>query len=1720
MKKFTFLLLLATIFGANLFAQETVYTVPAWDGSKIVNLCDGGTFTVYIDNSTSGHLYNLTIVDSKGLVQQITGNGGTISFNTQTPSFGSTSYTVFDGTDFSPNIVFTTNVVAQPTAPTLTKIPTDAIVCDGTDVSATIVAGSGGVTGCADTYEYSTDGGLTWNSYTSGQNISTTGLSTVIIQAFRSDVFGQGCMSSVNTVSWSVYGKVTPDIVYNTGGNVPCLNSSWVYTTQSGMTNYNWVVTNGTIASGSGTRQITVDWTTASGAGIVSVDYTDGHGCPSNTRTVNIDIKPLPIPTITGNDPVCDWSTETYTTESGQNNYDWEVTNGTITGGGDGNDYVDVQWQPGFGSGQVTVTYENADGCSPATPTIKNITINPQPNVNFTLNGNTVATDGEFEFCYDEDQIDMSIVNITGSVGTPPFDVSFTVNGSGGGSYTGVQYNDVFDMIQYLPVGPYTGQIAAGTYEIAITSFVDANGCPLTPGALGYYQFKIIINPQPDVFFTIDGDPLVPFETKEYCETETAINLSIVDEQGGNTAIGTPPYDLSFTINSGSTISVSDIAYDAIVNFVGYLPGTAGSITPGTYEVQVTSLTDDNGCALAPGALNYYNFILEINPSPVFGSVTLQYGFSSTGPWTAVSGDYSSGFDMCIHPDWQYFYLDVNTFSSTPAINAETLNPFYVVFADLPNQTEWLSFWTGKGVDVNTPGSPAYGIVHGTDPIFYLYKTLGGDYQIIDGYEYQYGGGVLNPLKIDGDYPNGNYHYQGSVISGGPNCASSDIDIWMEFNGGVMNFTQELMYCEIQPAINAAANGDDIRVAPGTYHQTTTLDINKPLTVTGFDKATTIIELDASVGASWGVLVGQSNTIFKGFTVNSNATNAGYVVRVAASPIALTTGITVEDLIINSTYRTGLDAHGVTNSTFDNIESYDATYGNGLSFTGCSNLNVDNITTCNNAWGGVAVYCSSSSNLNQGSDNLNFFANPGGSSFCEAVPFYTQEEFGLTITNITANGFDYIVKSVGSGYGFYDVTKGDAYTRALGLTNPENSAVYEISSGEWWVTPGLTIQAAHDAADAGSVINVEAGTYVEQVVVTKEGMSILGEDKLTTTIQSPVTLAWSFATGANNNFPVIGIDGVEVFTLQDITLDGANQGDANYRFIGIGFWNSGGSVQNVDVYNIMNSTFSGAQHGVGIYSYNDTGGPYNISLSDILVDDFQKTAIALYGDGMIVDLDDVTTIGEGPTSVTAQNGIIVGYGASGTINDCSISFINYTGGTWTASGMLLLNTNGNIIANNVDIDNCQTSVYVQDANGEYNNSDITNPIGDGLYIFSTGAAKSQGGLKELLLPSVIDEFTNKNFAPDATSVTFSLDGNSIIGTGASDSWGVSPYGYDAITASITNCTINNWDWGVVTYDFGGASINCTANENDLSGNTSYGFYSNTIETQNATCNWWGSDEYEDIFAYVNGPVVFTDYLVTSTLDPGDCSGFHGEVNNLNVVYVEAAQNIKVDFDVEINDFELQPVPGLDPLDPNYLTDVYNLYVDLQTALATGTVQDIQDAALAIGDDIITEYYYLDGANKIYLKTFEGNDLIKNKYWSQYLVREDEVAGTKVRYPNWLSDSTLVEAGFNYRTHTNPLTGTVLDAWLTDVLDNDLYISVTTIHNGKVETETVSVYIGPGPVENLDLSKTFLSIQDAIDDPLTIDGHTIEVQVADFTEPGQIDITKSLTIQGLGMTSTT
>jgi hypothetical protein len=415
------------------------------------------------------------------------------------------------------------------------------------------------------------------------------------------------------------------------------------------------------------------------------------------------------------------------------------------------------------------------------------------------------------------------------------------------------------------------------------------------------------------------------------------------------------------------------------------------------------------------------------------------------------------------------------------------------------------------------------------------------------------------------------------------------------------------------------------------------------------------------------------------------------------------------------------------------------------------------------------------------------------------------------------------------------------------LDNSTLGLVTWMADNVYVTTNSGSIQRGIDAATAGWTANVAAGTYTEQLHITTNNLTIQGASKSTVLLKSPASLPLYFTTTTYQNHPIVFVDGVNTFTLKNITVDGDGKGNANYRFQGIGFWNAGGVVENVDVLNIMDTPFSGAQHGIAVYAFNNTNGPYNISCSDMVIDDYQKNAMALSGTGLTVALDNITTIGAGPTSVTAQNGIQVAYGAGGTIINSNVSGNIYTGSGWSSAGILLYQGSSVAITNTVITDNT-TGLDVNDCNGSMSNSTVSNQNSeswDGIYI---------------------RKYQN-------TSMTFDVTGVTIMGHGKADSWGVLVRANTGtITSSITQCSITNWGLGVYTREVTGGIVSVLTKNNVISGNTE-GYYANTITPQDATLNYWST------CPSVSGPATYFPYWSTVSGDPGSFD-FDGSISNI------------------------------------------------------------------------------------------------------------------------------------------------------------------------------------------------------------------------------------------------
>lgn len=114
-------------------------------------------------------------------------------------------------------------------------------------------------------------------------------------------------------------------------------------------------------------------------AGTYYIKGTTAGGC-FTIQPVTVTVNPLPVPVVTGPDPVCvstAGSTSTYsTTNVAGHTYNWTVTSGTITAG-QGTNLITVSWTTA-GSQTVTVTESiTSSGCT--ANAAKTVTVNPKP---------------------------------------------------------------------------------------------------------------------------------------------------------------------------------------------------------------------------------------------------------------------------------------------------------------------------------------------------------------------------------------------------------------------------------------------------------------------------------------------------------------------------------------------------------------------------------------------------------------------------------------------------------------------------------------------------------------------------------------------------------------------------------------------------------------------------------------------------------------------------------------------------------------------------------------------------------------------------------------------------------------------------------------------------------------------------------------------------------------------------------------------------------------------------------------------------------------------------------------------------------------------------------------------------------------------------------------------------------------------------------------------
>jgi hypothetical protein len=704
----------------TLSAAPTVVTTAA---TAITNIAATLNGTVIANGASTTVSFNYGLTSLYG--STIAAVPATVTGNTLTPVTGSITglacntlyhYKVTGvnsaGTSNGNDMTFTTTGAVSP-AGTITG-PTS--VCRGATGVIYTVPAITGATG----YVWSLPTGGT---ITAGANTNTLTVSySLAATSGNVTVYGTNACMNGSSSSLAVTINILP-VPTITGPAAACVNSTGnVYTTETGMTVYTWSISaGGVITAGAGTNSITVTWNIA-GAQTVSVNYTNGNGCLASSATIkNVTINPLPVPTITGLAAVCAGTTGVnYTTETGMTGYTWVVSAGGTITGGSGTSTITVTWNTA-GSRTVSVNYTNTNGCPGASPTVKNVTVNPLPVPTLSgpnsicLNGNgtyitetgmtnyiwTISAGGVVTSGGSTSSNSVSVLWI--SVGAKTISVNYT-NANGCTASTATVYNVT---VNPLPVPTITGagSVCAGATGVTYTTETAMTGYTWSLSAGGTITSGTGTNTITVTWNTAGAQTVsVNYVNSNGCTASSAtvknviVNALPVPTITGAAAVCAGTTGVNYTTQAGMT------SYSWSISAGGVITSGAGSnsimVTWTTTGSQIISVNyvNGNGClALTPTVKN-----VTVNPMPVptiTGSVKLCAGTSGvnysteTGMtgyiWSVSAGGTISagaGTDQ-ITVTWSIAgtqtvsvtYTNSNGCSaSSPTIKNVTVNPVYI----------------------------------------------------------------------------------------------------------------------------------------------------------------------------------------------------------------------------------------------------------------------------------------------------------------------------------------------------------------------------------------------------------------------------------------------------------------------------------------------------------------------------------------------------------------------------------------------------------------------------------------------------------------------------------------------------------------------------------------------------------------------------------------------------------------------------------------------------------------------------------------------------------------------------------------------------------------------------------------------------------------------------------------------------------------------------------
>lgn len=481
-------------------------------------------------------------------------------------------------------------------------------------------------------------------------------------------------------------------------------------------------------------------------------------------------------------------------------------------------------------------------------------------------------------------------------------------------------------------------------------------------------------------------------------------------------------------------------------------------------------------------------------------------------------------------------------------------------------------------------------------------------------------------------------------------------------------------FATIQDAINAAVNGETIELDNGTYTLTSTLSVNKEVTILGMSESGVII--DASGVSGYGIEVTADNVSLKNMTVDGPTANTGssFGIKVnpdTTAPTDRLLNFTLENATVKGSGRTEIDLNGVDGALLKGVTANGLnTAGNGIAITDSSNVTLTDVETLGNNWGSVALY--SSNRFYDGPTTNIVFT--GDYNAGESIQIYaqdssaTQELGAVTLPyaqtwTVTNDSF----RAGADQFSYFFGSEAEAVAFALALPQGATESIVRQPNGQLFVGAGMSVQEAVDKALDGEIINLAGVTFVEQVTVSgKTDLTIVGADGAV--LKAPANLG---VNGFTSHFSddvraVLAVVNSTNVDISNVDIDGAFAGDTTPgsngdEITGIAYLNASGDISGIDIGKVGNSTTGGLfglQHGSALLiDGTDLATPPAVSVTSSTLHDFQKTGALIVG--AEITFTNNTVSGIGATDLTAQNGIQVAH-SQGLIAENVINGLGYS----------------------------------------------------------------------------------------------------------------------------------------------------------------------------------------------------------------------------------------------------------------------------------------------------------------------------------------------------------------------------------------------------------------------------------------------------------------------------